>query len=135
MSDYKRLTDEELSDFLQRAAVQLCPELTQQLLSIGLELVQYRGKIEKGTLIELPCKVGDKFYQVVKGLPIYEWEVETIVFSNIYFPKNYVITARRTKDLAFWKFWSEDLGETIFLTKAQAEKKLAELKGAENENK
>jgi hypothetical protein len=84
-------------------------------------------KIENGTLVELPCNVGDKFYQVVKGLPIYEWEVETIVFSNIHFPKNYVITARRIKDLAHWKFWCEDFGETLFLTKAEAEKKLEEL--------
>ena len=91
-------------------------------------LVELEDKIEQGTLIELPCKVGDKFYQVVKGLPIYEWEVETIVFSNIYFPKNYVITARRTKDLAFWKFWSEDFGETVFLTREEAEKRLEELK-------
>ena len=84
-------------------------------------------KIEQGTLIELPCRVGGKFYQVVKGLPISEWEVETIVFSNIYYPKNYVITARRSKDLAFWKFWSEDFGETIFLTRDEAEKRLKEL--------
>lgn len=53
MEQYKKLTNDELADFLQRAAVQLCPELTQQLLSIGLELAQYRDKIENGTLIEL----------------------------------------------------------------------------------
>lgn len=52
MVEFKRLTNDELSDFLQRAAVQLCPELTQQLLSIGLELVQYREKIENETLID-----------------------------------------------------------------------------------
>lgn len=71
--------------------------------------------------------MGDKFYQVIKGLPIQEWEVETIVFSNVYSPKTYVMTARRTRDLAFWKFWGEDFGETIFLTREDAEKKLKEL--------
>lgn len=90
-------------------------------------LAELEDKIENGTLLELPCRVGDKFYQVIKGLPIYEWEVETIIFSNIYFSKNYVITARRTTDLAYWKFWSEDFGKTIFLTKAEAEARLKEL--------
>ena len=50
--EYKRLTDDELADFLQRACVQLAPELTQQLLSLGVELSEYRTKIEQGTLID-----------------------------------------------------------------------------------
>lgn len=91
------------------------------------QVKEYQDKIEQGTLIELPCKVGDKFYQVIKGLPIQEWEVETIGFSNVYFPKTYVMTARRTRDLAFWKFWCEDFGETVFLTREEAEKRLKEL--------
>lgn len=104
-------------------------DLREENKQLKDRIAEFEKKIENGTLIELPCKVGDKFYQVIKGLPIYEWEVETIVFSKIYFPKNYVITARRTKDLAFWKFWSEDLGETIFLTKDEAEKELEKLRG------
>lgn len=55
MEKFKRLTNDELNDFLQRAAVQLCPELTQQLLSVGLELAQYREKIANEMFIELPC--------------------------------------------------------------------------------
>ena len=54
MMEYKKLTDDELADFLQRACVQLVPELTQQLLSLGSELAEYRAKIEQRTLIELP---------------------------------------------------------------------------------
>ena len=57
MNEHKRLTNDELNDFLQRAVVQLCPELTQQLLSLGSELAQYREKIENGTLVELPCMI------------------------------------------------------------------------------
>ena len=54
MMEYKKLTDDELADFLQRACVQLVPELTKQLLSLGSELAEYRTKIGKGTLIEIP---------------------------------------------------------------------------------
>jgi hypothetical protein len=40
----EKLTDEELSDFVQRACVQLCPELAQQLMSVVVELSNYREK-------------------------------------------------------------------------------------------
>jgi hypothetical protein len=42
----EKLTDEELADFAQRACVQLCPELVKQLMSIVVELVNYRAKEE-----------------------------------------------------------------------------------------
>lgn len=123
MKDYKRLTERRETPLVMSQWGG-----TSRELKIYNRLAELETKIENGTLIELPCKVGDKFYQVVKGLPIYEWKIETIVFSNVYFPKNYVITARRTKDLVFWKFWSEDFGTTVFPTKAEAENKLKELK-------
>ena len=49
--EYKKLTDDELADFLQRACVQLVPELTQQLLSLGMELAEYRAKIPEGAVV------------------------------------------------------------------------------------
>ena len=54
MKDYKRLTNEELNDFTSRVVVQLEPTLTQQVMSLILELTEYRTKIANGTLIELP---------------------------------------------------------------------------------
>ncbi len=44
MIKLEKLTDEELSDFLQRACVQLCPELSRQLMSVVVELASYREK-------------------------------------------------------------------------------------------
>ena len=120
--EYKRLTRRFKNSQMQQDV-----ELMETVSNGVFRLAELEDKIERGTLIELPCKVGDRFYQVVKGLPIYEWEVETIVFSNVYFPKNYVITAGRSKDLARWKFWSEDFGKTLFLTREEAEKRLLEL--------
>lgn len=52
MFDYKRLTDEELYDFLSRVFVQLNPTLTQQMMSCAKELLEYRSKIENGELAE-----------------------------------------------------------------------------------
>lgn len=124
---YKKLSNEELNDFTSRVVVQLDPSLTQQVMSLILELSEYRTKIENGTLRFLPYKVGDIFYKVIKGLPIQEWKIESICFNETY-PTG-VIWAKRTSDFAHWKFWIEDFGKTIFLDKAKAEKKLLELRG------
>ena len=56
MSDYKRLTNEELHDFISRVVVQLNPALTQQVLSIATELLVYRDKIESAEKIQVHYK-------------------------------------------------------------------------------
>ena len=90
-------------------------------------LYELEDKIENGTLVELPCKVGEIMYEVVEGMPIQEWKIESICFDRAY-PKG-VIWAERTKDFARWKFWIEDCGTKWFTDKSEAEAKLRELKG------
>jgi hypothetical protein len=89
-------------------------------------LGELEDKIENGTLVELPCKVGDVMYEVIEGMPIQEWKIESICFNRAY-PKG-VIWAERTRDFAHWKFWIEDCGTKWFATKAEAEKRLEEIK-------
>ena len=57
MSEYKRLTNEELEDYISRVLVQLEPTLSQQTVSVIQELLEYRTKIENGTLIECNPKL------------------------------------------------------------------------------
>lgn len=59
--EYERLTIEEIEDFTQRVCVQLCPELTRQLLSMAVELIEYKYKIEQGTLKEEKTCVYDEY--------------------------------------------------------------------------
>ena len=66
-------------------------------------------KIEQGTLIELPCKVGDTV-----------WEVSP--FSK--FPT--AITAPNIHTILRWKE-DEVFGRELFLTREEAEKRLKEL--------
>ena len=66
---YERLTDYELSEFLQRACVQLVSELTQQLLSVGVELTEYRTKYPNGIGNENGC-----IYQKCVELDYVWWE-------------------------------------------------------------
>ena len=89
-------------------------------------LGELEEKIENGALVELPYKVGDVMYEVVEGIPIQEWKIESICFNGTY-PKG-VIWAERTRDLAHWKFWIEDCGTKWFVIKTEAERRLEELK-------
>lgn len=79
-------------------------------------LAEIEDKIEQGTLIELPCKVGDTVYQT-DGVRIYESETEDIMSMRngfIFDCKNFAFDERA-------------IGERIFLTREEAEKRLKEL--------
>ena len=94
-----------------------------------LEYEIKEAKLEKywnGERVELPCKIGDVMYEVIEGMPIQEWKIESICFNKVY-PKG-VIWAERTSDFAHWKFWIEDCGTKWFVTKAEAKQRLEELK-------
>ena len=67
-------------------------------------------KIENGTLVELPCKVGDAVYQV-DSERIYKSTVKIIIYD--------------TDGIAFDE---SAIGQYVFLTKEEAEKALAERK-------
>lgn len=120
MNRYKRLTEK---DGLTIVMSQWSG--TSNELKIYRRLAELEDKIENCTLVELPCNVGEIMYEVVEGIPIQEWKIESICFNRTY-PKG-VIWAERTRDLAHWKFWIEDYGTKWFATKAEAEKRLDEI--------
>ena len=81
-------------------------------------LAELEDKIEQGTLIELPCKVGDIVFTIEGGI-IEEHEVMGILlqFDEIFFK------ILRKRDLVC-KFWGS---RSVFLTREEAEKRLKEL--------
>ena len=88
-------------------------------------LAELEDKIEPGTLIELPCKVGDMLYYVDKYRPTPRIE-ENIVHTIEMFE------ARDGFNIRIWTqngtFYANKM-PNVFLTKAEAEQKLKELKG------
>ena len=72
-------------------------------------LAELEDKIEQGTLIELPCKVGDTVYQT-DGEIIYEITINRIIYD--------------TENIAFDE---TAIGKMIFLSKEAAEARLKEL--------
>lgn len=141
MSDYKRLTDEELYDFLSRVFVQLQPTLTQQMMSCAKELLEYRSKLENGTLVELPCKVGDRVWLILYE-DIYEYEVYGFYIANLGhsgqvnlrtcdFKKNEKMDDERLQCIGIY---FDDFSEAVFLTQAEAEAELAKIRGQNDNN-
>ena len=76
--------------------------------------------IENGVVV-LPCKVGDRVYQT-DGVRIYELEVlDVSMYKNMPYYETESID-----------FDTRAIGTSIFLTKAEAEQKLKEMRGADN---
>lgn len=78
---------------------------------------QCKDFISRSGWVHLPCKVGDKVYQT-DGIRIYESTIRTIEISSartVYF----------TDNIAFDK---RAIGDSIFLTREEAEKALEGMK-------
>ena len=75
---------------------------------------------EQGLLLRLPCKVGDAVYTIEDG--------EICKYKS---PYDSTEIRKENGEYIFcidsMDFRKEDFGETVFLTKAEAEKKLAEM--------
>ncbi|MGN0789056.1 MAG: hypothetical protein ACI4MY_03895 [Christensenellales bacterium] len=75
-------------------------------------LAELEDKIENGTLLELPCKVGDTVYHTDNvGDEIYEGKIKKIIY-----------------DLGYMAFDETAIGTGIFLTKETVEAKCKEIK-------
>lgn len=98
------------------------------------KLAHYEDLEEAGRLIELPCTVGEIIYRINPGAkdPIIPMGVVSIELKGV----TDTFKEIKCKDCAFggenyYRF--TDIGKTVFLTEAEAEAKLAELKGGEKD--
>jgi hypothetical protein len=91
-----------------------------------LKLAHYEDLAEQGRLIELPCKVGDKLYEPTNRNTISVYEVTGLevgkldIFIHWKLIDGYI--SRSTSGV-----YSERIGNIVFLTKEEAEKKLKEM--------
>ena len=113
MSKYKRLTSD--TGFARNLPIN--KELYDRLYEL-------ENAIENGTLIELPCKVGDTVYEVFKNHKppfIQQTKVEKIVITN----KGLRLKLSRN---SVYETAISSWGKTLFLTEAEAIAKLEELR-------
>ena len=80
-----------------------------RFLKVLDKLADYEDKEEQGLLIELPCKVGDTFWEI-------SWQ------ENGFYP-------RIAHSLQHCVYVKERLGKWCFLTQAEAEEALARMGG------
>ena len=86
-------------------------------------LAELEDKIEDGTLVDIPCKVGDTIYEVFKNHKppfIQQTKVEKIIITE----KGLKLKLARN---SVYETSIASLGKTLFLTEAKALKKLKEV--------
>lgn len=98
-----------------------------QTAKILAELQEYQRAEENGLLLRLPCKVGDIIYSESEYFGILSYEVNSVhICIGISFE---AIASRDDEMLDAIDFDIEDIGKTVFLTREEAESKLAEMEG------
>lgn len=94
------------------------------------KLASYEEAEEQGLLLRLPCRVGDKVYKLwncgKNGKSVAEFEVRHIDIDFLPEIEFYVISTKN-KSNSYWFCKASDLGKTVFLTRAEAEKALEEM--------
>ena len=86
------------------------------------KLADYEDAEEQGLLLRLPCKVGDTVYSIANDGKIYPVKAtrEVRIVNGVL---HIICESCKYVDLVSY----DDIGKTIFLTKAEAEQKLKEM--------
>lgn len=107
-------------------------------VSAAEKLAEYEDLEEKERLIKLPCKVGDTVWDNDYGRP-YAYTITAFSFGEC---EGYIYEPVTKKEVIFYysnsggsitgSFAESEIGKSIFLSKAEAEAKLKELRGNQN---
>ena len=103
-------------------------------LAVYFKLKEYEDAEENGLLVRLPCKVGSKLYHV-NGKFILEFTVYSFNANEdgawLIHTEHYSEETERTFSMCFE---TDAIGKTVFLTQAEAEAKLKEMEGENEDN-
>ena len=101
------------------------------------EYERYKNLKEQKKLVELPCKVGDVIWDNDFGSPC-AYTITAFSFGEC---EDYIDEPATNKEIIFYysnssgsitgSFAESEIRKTVFLTKAEAEEKLKELRGEE----
>lgn len=99
-------------------------------LKVYFKLKNYENLEEQGRLVKLPCKVGDTVY----GMSMGKFISLTVNEISIFCMKGEkIINAKCQSDDEFRNYVEREFGKTVFLTRPEAEAKLKEMEGEEDE--
>lgn len=96
------------------------------------KLKRYEDAEEQGLLLQLPCKVGDKLYRITPYVkePIITTHVLQINIKQ-FFNEKIIVRIDVMDKMGESCYFLDDIGKKIFLSREEAEAKLAEMGGAE----
>ncbi len=112
------------------SAFQNCRDCTygthnEEVIEKLTRFAELEDKIEQGTLIELPCKVGDTVYIVYTASGIDGWEVTSIQICK----RDTIFRLGHTGTEDYNAVFLKEINDVWFLTREEAEKRLLELQG------
>ena len=96
-------------------------------LKVYFKLKEYEDLEEQGRLVKLPCKIGTEVYDITWWDNVQE---KVVVKGKTYYR---TIHKHKVSKSTFGYTDIEEIGKTVFLTKSEAEAKLKELRGGEND--
>lgn len=96
------------------------------------KLADYEDAEEQGLLLRLPCKVGDTLYCITPYVkePIITAHVLQMNIKQFY-NKRIIVRIDVMNKMGESCYFLDDIGKKIFLSREEAEAKLAEMEGAE----
>ena len=114
-----------------------CEPDCEEIDAVYRKLKEYEDLEEQGRLVKLPCKVGDVVYRINIGamkpvIPLRVVEYGFKIVGNCIRKKICCSDDFLCKQPSII-YYAEDIGNKVFLTKSEAEAKLKELRGEENE--
>lgn len=116
-----------------------CEPDCEEIDAVYRKLKDYEDAEEQELLLRLPCKVGDKVYQISENF-IEPCTVETIFLGN-YRDRNgnwcnmaEIHYDRDDCPYVSTEIYFTDIGETVFLTESEAEAKLKEMEEKDSVN-
>ena len=95
------------------------------------KLASYEDLEEQGLLLRLYCNVGDTVY-CIEDKKIWDCIVDKVTISRTNGVWFEVKTPKSMPDISAIEYTENAFGETVFLTQAEAEQKLKELRGEQN---
>lgn len=123
----ERLTLEEEITHIMKVAVQLeldNEKIRSENYKLLQELKTYRDLKEQGLLVRLPCKLNGTLYSVNYSNKTIAENTIIKISINDHVKRFYCIDDNLRERI----FFSRRIGENVFLTREEAEKKLEEMK-------
>lgn len=108
----------------------VCEPDDEEIEAVYHKLREYEDLEEQELLLRLPCKVGDTVYGISMGKIISLTVNEISIFCM---KGEKIINAKCQNNDEFRNYVEREFGKTVFLTKSEAEAKLKDLRGGEDE--